>query len=142
SKTYIIDPFADATPQTSSVNPRGQSAPVTKGGTITTTVTIKDTGERKKMFGYTARHLIITTVMEPSADACNKKPMKMETDGWYIDFELEFNCYDATYNYSGDRYGQPGGCQDKMNFKQIGTAKRGYPVYEKMTMFEDRKSVV
>src|SRR5690606_37652307 len=99
--------------------------------------TIKDTGERKKMFGYPARHLIITTVMEPSADACNKKPMKMETDGWYIDFELEFNCYDATYNYSGDRYGQPGGCQDKMNFKQIGTAKRGYPVYEKMTMFDE-----
>src|SRR5690606_31192445 len=37
----------------------------------------------------------------------------------------------------GDRYGQPGGCQDKMNFKQIGTAKRGYPVYEKMTMFDE-----
>jgi hypothetical protein len=137
TKTYIVSEFAEPEPQTTNVNPRGQSIPVTKGGTVTMTVTIKDTGERKKMFGYTARHLIITTEMKPSANACNKTPMKMETDGWYIDFELEFNCYDAAYNYNNDQYRKLGGCQDKMSFKQIGTAKRGYPVYEKMTMFDE-----
>lgn len=137
TKTYLVNEFAQPAQQTSSVNPRGSSAPVTKGGTITTTVTIKDTGERKQMFGYTARHLIITTVMEPSADACDKKPMRMETDGWYIDFELEFNCYDAAYSYNNNNYRNPGGCQDKMTFKQVGTGKRGYPVYEKMTMFDE-----
>ncbi len=137
TKTYLINAFAEPAQQTASINPRGSSAPVTKGGTITTTVTIKDTGERKKMFGYTARHLIITTVMQPSADACNKTPMKMETDGWYIDLEIEFNCYDATYNYNRNSYGNPGGCQDKMAFKQVGSGKRGYPLYEKMTMFDE-----
>lgn len=137
TKTYIVSEFAEPEQQTTNVNPRGQSTPVTKGGTVTMTVTIKDTGERKKMFGYTARHLIITTTMQPSADACNKTPMKMETDGWYIDFELEFNCYDAAYNYNNNQYGTPGGCQDKMTLKQVGTGKRGYPVYEKMTMFDE-----
>lgn len=137
TKTYMVSEFTEPAQQTTSVNPRGQSAPVTKGGTITTTVTIKDTGERKKMFGYTARHLIITTVMQPSADACNKTPMKMETDGWYIDFEFEFNCYDAAYSYNNNQYRNPGGCQDKMSFKQVGTGKRGYPVYEKMMMFDE-----
>ena len=30
------------------------------GGKVTTTITTKDTGERKQMFGFTAKHLIIT----------------------------------------------------------------------------------
>src|SRR5690606_29803160 len=30
-----------------------------------------------------------------------------------------------------------GGCQDKYEMRTIGTAKRGYPVYEKMTMFDE-----
>jgi len=138
SKTYMINPFADSSTQTQTPqNVRGSSAPVTKGGTITSTITIKDTGERKQMFGYTARHLIITTVMDSSPDACNKTKMKMETDGWYIDFNLEFNCYDAVSNYNTQSYQKPGGCQDRYSVKTIGTAKRGYPVYEKMTMFDE-----
>ena len=32
---------------------------------------------------------------------------------------------------------QKQGCQDKFQTKTVGNAKRGYPVYEKMTMFDE-----
>lgn len=135
SQTYMVNPFTVSTQTTTIPATVDKNGVVQAGGTVTTTVTIKDTGERKQMFGYTARHLIITMVSSSSADACNKTEMKMETDGWYIDFEPQFDCGD-TAQYSG--YKNPGKptCQDKHVMKTNGTAKRGYPVYEKMTMFD------
>ena len=136
SKVYMIDPFADALAQEKPSVTSSKSAAVVDGGTVTMTITIKDTGERKTMFGYTARHLIITTETEPSANSCLKTRSKIQTEGWYIDAEWQFNCdraYGGYQNYSPNA----GGCRDKYVTKQIGAAKRGYPVYEKMTMFDD-----
>ncbi len=135
-KTYMIDPFGDATTQEKPTVTQTKSTTVTEGGTITTTITTKDTGERKQMFGYAARHLIITTETEPSADACMKNKTKMQTDGWYIDAEWNFEC-DRAYGSYQKYSSQKAGCQDKYSVKQIGMAKRGYPVYEKMTMFDE-----
>ena len=138
AKTYMVNPFADntqATPQkTTAVTDK--NGVVQTGGTITATVTTKDTGERKQMFGFTARHLIITMEYMSSPDACNKMNTKMQTDGWYIDAEFVLDC---DYGYTGGGYtsNRNGGCQDKYAYKTIGTAKRGYPVYEKMTMFDE-----
>jgi hypothetical protein len=137
AKTYMIDPFGDATTQENpSVTQTKTTTKTVSGGTVTSTVTIKDTGERKQMFGYTARHLIITTETEPSADACLTTKSKMETDGWYIDAEFAFDC-DRTNEYRNYMNSQKPGCVDKYNMKTIGTAKRGYPVWEKMTMFDE-----
>jgi hypothetical protein len=88
------------------------------------------------MFGFPARHLIITMESVSSPDACNKMNTKMQTDGWYIDAEFVLDCDYGTqnYNYKSDR---SGGCQDKYEMKTIGTAKRGYPVYEKMIMMDE-----
>lgn len=138
TQTYTINPFTVSVetttkPASSTVDKDGV---VYAGGTVTTTVTIKDTGERKQMFGYTARHLIITMETASSPDACNRTKMKMETDGWYIDFEAQFDCGDSA-QYSGYKNGGKSGCQDKHVMKTNGTGKRGYPVYEKMTMFDD-----
>src|SRR5262249_8787845 len=47
-----------------------------KHGVTTYTTTIVDTGERKEIFGFTARHLKLSTVAESSSDACN--PVKMK----------------------------------------------------------------
>jgi hypothetical protein len=103
---------------------------------VTTTIAIKDTGERKQMFGFTARHLIITMETISSPDACNKTNTKMQTDGWYIDAEFVLDCDYAQQNYRN--YGSKnGGCRDKYEMKTVGTAKRGYPVFEKMTMFDE-----
>jgi len=137
-KTYMIDPFGDAAAtQEKPTVTQTKSTTVTTGGTVTTTITIKDTGERKQMFGYAARHLIITTETEPSADACQKTKTKMETDGWYIDAEWNFNCDRSNEYRNYQTYPQKAGCTDKYSFKTVGTAKRGYPVWEKMTMFDE-----
>lgn len=137
TKTYIISPFETAdsnAPTTVSANKKDNV--VRAGGNVTTTISTKDTGERKQMFGFTAKHLIITMETVSSPDACNKSNTKMVTDGWYIDAEFVLDCdqYSQYRNYTNQKYG---GCQDKYNVKQIGTAKRGYPLYEKMTMFDD-----
>ena len=139
AKTYMVNPFAQATQTTTTASSSSTDQPknsvVQSGGKITTTYTIKDTGERKQMFGFNARHLIITMETVSSPDACSKSDSKMEMDGWYIDAEFVLDC---DYGYQNHAYNskRSGGCQDKYEMKTIGTAKRGYPVYEKMNMFD------
>lgn len=137
-KTYLVTPFPDTTQTTTTKTAAttDKSGVTRSGGTITTTITTKDTGERKQMFGFTARHLIITMETESSPNACSKNKTKIQTDGWYIDAEFVLDC---DYGYSGFNYGgnRAGGCRDKYEVKTIGTAKRGYPVYEKMTVFDE-----
>ena len=60
----------------------------------------------------------------------------MEYDGWYIDAEFAIDCDWGQQGYTHNS-GKAGGCRDKYEMKTIGTAKRGYPVYEKMTMFDE-----
>jgi hypothetical protein len=138
TKTYMVNPFAQTTTQTTTTTPASttKNGVVETGGKITTTYTIKDTGERKQMFGFPARHLIMTMESVSSPDACTKTNTKMQTDGWYIDAEFVLDCDYGYQGYAG-RSGKPGGCQDKYEMKTVGTAKRGYPVYEKMTMFDE-----
>jgi hypothetical protein len=134
--TYMIDPFGNVVPQEKPTVTQTKSVTTSGGGTVVSTITIKDTGERKQMFGYAARHLIITTETEPSADSCMKTRSKMQTDGWYIDAEWQFSCDRSQEYRSYQNPQQKGGCMDKYSVKQIGTGKRGYPLYEKMTMFD------
>ncbi len=138
TKTYVVNSFD----QDQSAIGNQQSAikndgVVRAGGTVTMTVTTKDTGERKQMFGFTAKRLIITMETASSPDACAVTNTKMEMDGWYIDAEFAFDCgqYSGYQSYGSSK---KAGCQDKYQTKQIGTAKRGYPVYEKMTMFDGK----
>lgn len=140
SQTYLINTWADAESAapatTTSVTKSQTPGQQKKGGVVTTLYTIKDTGERKQMFGYTARHLIITMETESSPDACTPMKNKMQTDGWYIDAAFALDC--ETQRYSGYRgQNEKTGCQDRYEMKQNGTGKRGYPVYEKMTMFDE-----
>lgn len=136
TQVYIINAWEnDASVPTQTSVSGSVKTEVKKGGIVTMTITTKDTGETRKMFGYTARHLIITTETESSPDACSKTKSKMVTDGWYIDAAFALEC---DYNNGGYYRNQSsGGCQDKYNFKQVGTTKRGYPVIEKMTMYDE-----
>lgn len=136
TKTFVVNEFGEIeTTGKSPVNTK-TNVPVTKGGRIVTTINIKDTGERKQMFGFQARRLIISMDTKSSPDACSKTNSRMETDGWYIDFEQNFDCGQTLdpRNY-GAKNG--GGCQDKFEMKQTGSGTRGFPVYEKMTMFDE-----
>ena len=136
AKVYVINPYDDSSPGSTAKPGTSSAQPgvVTKGGLVTSTVITKDTGERKQMFGYTARHIITTMSIESSPDACSQNNTKMEIDGWYIDATFALDC-DSNRQYT---YRPPttagGGCRDRYETKTIGTAKKGFPVYEKMTM--------
>jgi len=134
-KVYMIQPYDEPSTGTTSNNTTTPSSqPVKKGGVVTSTVTTKDTGERKQMFGYTARHIITTMEIKSSPDACSQNNTKMQIDGWYIDAAFALDC-DAGRAYTNYRPQGSGGCQDRYETKTIGLAKKGYPVWEKMTMF-------
>lgn len=138
TKTYIVTPFNQPT-QTAdrpSNQPRAKQDATVRGGVITTTITTKDTGERKKIFGYPARHLIMTMTTDSSPDACNKIKSRMEIDAWYIDFNFGLDC-DMSNAYQGYNPATQSGCQDRNEFKQVGLAAKGYPVWTKTTMFDD-----
>src|SRR5215218_3208698 len=137
AKVYMIQPYDQ--PSTGSTTPNtatttSEPGAVKKGGVVTSTVTTKDTGERKQMFGYTARHIITTMEMKSSPDACSQNNTKMQIDGWYIDAAFALDC-DSSRAYTGYKPQASGGCQDRYEMKTIGLAKKGYPVWEKMTMF-------
>ena len=145
-KLYFIVPFSKEADEVidEDVKPAVKSKPVTpppaqannkKGGVITMWYNITDTGERKKMYGFTARHIWTTQKIKPSPDACTMKDsMIIKTDGWYIDLPL-FNC---PINYSGttstQNYQQQPECKDRFVTRRSGKGKLGFPLIETRTM--------
>jgi len=107
---------------------------------VTMTVNTVDTGERKEMFGFTARHLKRTTMMESSPDACQQQKMKMETDGWYINLEYGLSCGTQRPPQTGGRTA-PQDCRDRYQYKRTGPTNLGYPLIETMTMYAPDGSV-
>ena len=140
-KLYFIEPFRNEEVIDEDVKPAVKKEPVNqpkttkKGGTITMYYSIIDTGERKKMYGFTARHIWTTQKMKPSPDACSMKDsFMMKTDGWYIDLP-EWTC---PMRYSGSADGGQAAkpdCQDKFITRTSGKGKLGFPLIEKRTMY-------
>jgi hypothetical protein len=54
------------------------------GRTVNIHTQTTDTGERREMYGYKARHVIVRTAYEFSPEN-DSGPAGMELDGWYID---------------------------------------------------------
>jgi hypothetical protein len=106
--------------------------PEPKHGVITYTTTIVDTGERKQMFGFGARHLKLATVAESSADACSPAKTRVESDGWYIDLDAGAACIQ---NLSPGQQAQPSKstCGDELRYNSVGDARLGFPVLETTT---------
>jgi len=107
--------------------------PTKTGGEVTQTIELIDTGERKEMFGMTARHIKTIMTTQPSPDACQKGGQKIETDGWYVDLSYGRSCQMdrpmTTQMSPGD-----GGCRDKINVFRKGRAKLGYPLMQTTTI--------
>ena len=140
-KLYFIEPFVKEEVIDEDVKPAVKAKPVVqpktteKGGTIHMWYVITDTGERKKMNGFTARHIWTTQKMKPSADACMMKDsMIIKTDGWYIDLP-EFNCpirYTAPSTNQTEKH-QPQ-CKDRFVTHRSGKGKLGFPLTETRTI--------
>ncbi len=104
-----------------------------RGGLVTMTVNTIDTGERKQMFGFTARHLKRTIMSQSSPDACGQQQMKIETDGWYINLEYGLSC---PTQRPPQRPGMAStGCRDRYQYKHNGPSNLGYPLVETTTVY-------
>jgi hypothetical protein len=135
SRTYLITPMdSDSDDSGSGAGAGVSGGPRTRGGLVTMTVNTVDTGERKEMFGFTARHLKRTMSSQSSPDACNPNQIRMETDGWYINLEYGLDCGSSDKPPQMGRTAV-GGCQDRYQFKRTGPAKLGYPLMETTTMY-------
>jgi len=138
-KKYLITPMeVDTTAASSTPAAPTTPTPATPsrtGGIVTYVTTSVDTGERREMFGFTARHVKTSTSIQSSPDACNQNNFRTELDGWYIDLSVDFNC-----NVGGPAatYSRPaaGGCRDQVKFRREGNGKVGYPLIETMTMYD------
>jgi hypothetical protein len=144
ARKYLITPM-DTDDSSAGSDSSGMAAPATseptrRGGIVTMTVNTTDTGERKEMFGFTARHLKRTTMMESSPDACQQQKMKIETDGWYINLEYGLSCGLSRPPQMGNRPA-PQGCRDRYQVKRTGPVNLGYPLIETTTMYGSDGSV-
>jgi hypothetical protein len=118
------------------------NTPGRKGGVVTISTSVQDTGERKDFFGYPARHVKMAMSMESSPDACNPGSMKMTSDGWYIDFEPGVHSCERPERQIISGGGPMGrsskpGCQDRIKYTGAGVmamTKLGYGVDVTTTM--------
>ncbi len=138
TKSYMISPMDGAT---AAAADGGGPAPVSnpqqpaRGGVVNITNTITDTGERKEMFGFTARHIKTSMVKTASPEAC-EKDLKVETDGWYIDYQYAFECPSQTQKQQSYTARPQPGCQDEIRTKTVGTAKLGFPLLVTTTVYQ------
>jgi len=133
---YMVEPFEDLEtgPVTKTIPAPTRTTTTRQGGTMTITYVVKDTGERKMMFGLQARHLIVMNEMESSADSCNgPSKSKIEYDGWYVDFSAEINCPTARPEIPELRDPRRPDCRDRIVMKGS-AARTGFLLQGTMTM--------
>ena len=143
-RLYAIEPMQTAVEQTAreQVAAPAPSGPTKKGGTVTMTTTGRDTGERKTMFGLQARHIITTMEMASSADSCNgESRMKMEYDGWYVDFSADFSCPIKQVQRPDNMMSRKPDCMDRYVTKATGIGDPGFMLEGTMKMFGPDGSV-
>ena len=144
AKKYMVSPLAaETTSDAAGKTQPGPSRPTAtqRGGVITYTTTITDTGERKNFFGYNARHLKSVMTADSTPNACSPVKMRIETDGWYIDFEYDVNCASDVQYTARTPYGAKPDCQDEVRFKKVGAAKLGYAVLVTTTIYDENGRV-
>ena len=145
NRKYVITPMETTDASSTNSNPGSAVAtaePVRKGGVVTYVTTLNDTGERKEMFGFTARHIKSSITIESSADACNPMKQRMETDGWYIDLTFGLDCNLDRAPMARYSPVAPGGCRDRVVTRQVGAGRKGYPLSETTTMYGPDGSAV
>lgn len=128
-KKYLVEPMAAQsaaeTPATTTTTT--SKTKTKKGGTVTRTIEIIDTGERQQMFGMTARHIKTVMTTEPSPDACDKSRQRIETDGWYVDLSVGLSCkFDRPVENPMNYEKNAPSCMDQSKVVQKGTGKLGY----------------
>jgi hypothetical protein len=130
SQAYVVSEDAkdEAALKAAALLGGGDQSPATPA-TITQTSTVIDTGERKPMMGYSARHLKMSVSVESAANACSQVSQKYEIDGWYADLNRE-----QTSCVYLPPIRQTNGCHDQVTSKRSGTGKPGYPLTQTIVL--------
>ncbi len=136
SKTYSSFP-ADPTQLRETVHPAPE-IPLS-GGEVTVTTDSVDSGERRQVGSYQARHIKTTITVEPGPEAVSHKSAT-EIDGWYLDLPGLY-CQDNSRRRMGWSTAWPGR-RDRIVFKQIGTAPRGFAIEETITTIENGNAAI
>ncbi len=98
---------------------------------ITETSTVTDTGERKTMYGFPARHLKGKVTVQSSANACSQLNQNYEVDGWYTDISKEQTSSCGEFL---PPIRETEGCNDRVIRRRSGSGKPGYPLTETLTL--------
>jgi len=130
ARKYAIVPDSEGVAAPSANAPATPQGPKTtrRGAVVTYTVNINDTGERKQMLGYTARHIKTTTVMDAPTEACSPGHMEMESDGWYIDFAAGGPSCDVDRPTPPQTHSARPDCADQIRYRTTGSGRLGFPV--------------
>jgi len=119
AKTYAYQPTYD--PSEYFRRARLSSSPVTPIRTTTTTNSV-DTGERRPIGPYEARHVVTTQRTEFGR---NGETRVEERDGWYVDLPVDCHDWAASLELYDTTPGAPGG---QMILR--GNGHRGFPIIE------------
>ena len=124
------DPLADQMAQMSQmgVGMPGAPAAKTRGGTVTVTTTLSDTLERQQMLGFKARRIKTVMIKQSSPTACDKSPLKVEVDAWYVDLPQQAGCARPAAETSPTPASDTEACTDRVETRVAGDVKLGFPV--------------
>jgi len=145
ARKYTITPMESSSPASSatpSTPPPTAKTPTTRGGLVEYITSTNDTGERKEMFGFTARHVKGSTTINAAADSCSPGKRRIERDGWYIDLNVAFTCDRNSPQTMPSPRPQAGGCKDQVRMRTEGKGDFGFPLVETVRMIGDNGEVV
>ena len=120
--------------------PQSSQSPEEDAGTLTRTVDLHDTGERRDFFGFTARHIQGRSTEKGGRGACARDGSpSVWIDGWYIDPPVQ-GCYWPAVH---DMFNHPNsGCTDAVKVKVTGIDFLGYAMQDNTSPRKDEKNMV
>ena len=137
AKRYRVQPYPEPAPEkTATVDAEAAQLaqvmataqkPQTRGGVVTFTTNLIDTLERQQLFGLEARRIKTVIVKQASPSACDKSPLRIEVDGWYVDLPQQTGCTRPAAP-APPRPADPAVCTDTIETAVQGDAKLGFPV--------------
>ncbi|HEX6163495.1 MAG TPA: hypothetical protein VFZ31_09025 [Vicinamibacterales bacterium] len=117
ANTYVI--VADDAPAATA------AATPPASGVVNVNVSIVDLGERKDVFGQTARRVRTVMQREPESGACDQTKALTQTDAWYIDMPKVL----AAAPTAAKPPAAASGCADEIKLTETGDAKLiGFPI--------------
>ena len=136
ARTYAAVPIENIRERIAWARRTGQANPLPEatGPEVTITIDSVDTGERRRLGRYTARH-VVTTVTTDAAPGASTPSGTSKQDGWYLDLP-DGGCASADgwsfTNLSGFsvRPGHSAAERDRERVQFRGRARRGFPIEE------------